>query len=69
MDWENLELLQEQCPPQYAHKLRRLMEFAPAGISEVVADPYYGGREGFEQVLDHIELASQGLLQHIRSQL
>lgn len=69
MDWENLELLQERCPPEHQHKLRRLMEFAPAGLGDVVADPYYGGREGFERVLDHIEAAGQGLLQHIRAQL
>ena len=65
MDWENLELLQERCPPQHRHKLRRLMEFAPPGLSDVVADPYYGGHDGFETVLDHIEAACHGLLQHV----
>jgi protein-tyrosine phosphatase len=43
MDWENLRLLEDDCPPQHRHKLRRLMEFAPAGLGDVVADPYYGG--------------------------
>ncbi len=66
MDWENLELLQEDCPPEHRHKLRRLMEFAPPGLSEVVADPYYGGTRGFEMVLDHVEKACQGLLAHVR---
>jgi protein-tyrosine phosphatase len=66
MDWQNLRLLEEDCPPQHRHKLRRLMEFAPEGLSEVVADPYYGGRQGFETVLDHIEAASRGLLDHLR---
>lgn len=69
MDWENLRLLQEDCPPEHAHKLRRLMEFAPPGLGDVVADPYYGGREGFETVLDHVEAACQGLLAHIRENL
>ena len=69
MDWENLELLREDCPPQHQHKLRRLMEFAPAGLSEVVADPYYGGEKGFETVLDHIEAACAGLLRHARAEL
>jgi protein-tyrosine phosphatase len=69
MDWENLRLLEDDCPPQHRHKLRRLMEFAPAGLGDVVADPYYGGTRGFEAVLDHIEAASAGLLQHIRGQL
>lgn len=69
MDWENLELLEEQCPPEHRHKLRRLMEFAPPGSGEVVADPYYGGRQGFETVLDHVEAACQGLLEHVRSRI
>jgi protein-tyrosine phosphatase len=66
MDHENLALLQEDCPPEQRHKLRRLMEFAPEGLADVVADPYYGGRQGFETVLDHIEAACEGLLRHIR---
>jgi protein-tyrosine phosphatase len=69
MDHENLALLQEDCPPAHRHKLRRLMEFAPAGLGEVVADPYYGGRQGFETVLDHVEAACAGLLKYIRDQL
>lgn len=69
MDWQNLALLQEDCPPEHQHKLRRLMEFAPPGLGDVVADPYYGGKQGFETVLDHIEAACQGLLDHVRSRL
>jgi len=30
-----------------------------------VPDPYYGGRSGFERVLDMIEAASRGLLTEI----
>lgn len=42
--------------------IRPLMSFAPeTGISEV-PDPYYGGPEGFEQVLDLLEEACAGLL-------
>ena len=33
-----------------------------------VPDPYYGGSQGFENVLDMVENASQGLLAHIRKQ-
>ena len=69
MDWQNLELLQEDCPDAHRHKLRRLMEFAPAELGEVVADPYYGGRQGFETVLDHVEAACQGLLRHLKGEL
>jgi protein-tyrosine phosphatase len=66
MDRENLRLLEEDCPPEQLHKLRRLMEFAPAGLPEVVADPYYGGAGGFESVLDEVEQACQGLLAYVR---
>jgi protein-tyrosine phosphatase len=69
MDWENLQLLQEDCPPEQGHKLRRLMEFASPGLGDVVADPYYGGKQGFETVLDHVEEACRGLLDHVRAQL
>ena len=69
MDHDNLALLQEDCPPEHHSKLRRLMEFAPPGLGDVVADPYYGGKQGFETVLDHVEAACQGLLLHIRSEL
>ena len=69
MDWQNLEELRELCPPEHEHKLKRLMEFAASGVSEVVADPYYGGHDGFERVLDHVEEACRGLLIHIRAAL
>jgi protein-tyrosine phosphatase len=69
MDWRNLEELREACPPRHQHKLRRLMEFAPAEMAEVVSDPYYGGREGFEKVLDQVEQACRGLLVHLRDRV
>jgi len=69
MDHENLALLEDECPPQHLSRLRRLMEFAPPGLSDVVADPYYGGKQGFETVLDHVEAACAGLLAHIRTRI
>jgi protein-tyrosine phosphatase len=33
-----------------------------------VPDPYYGGPQGFEQVLDLLEEAAEGLLREILSQ-
>jgi protein-tyrosine phosphatase len=69
MDNGHMELLEEDCPAQHRHKLRRMMEFAPDGLADEVADPYYGGKEGFEKVLDHIEAACDGVLRHIRAEL
>lgn len=65
MDWDNLALLQDDCPPGSERKLRRLMEFAPGAGSEVVPDPYYGGSRGFEQVLDLVETACDGLISQL----
>jgi protein-tyrosine phosphatase len=69
MDHENLAQLRDDCPPEALPKLRRLMEFAPSGLPDVVADPYYGGQQGFESVLDHVEAACKGLLAHVRGEI
>lgn len=69
MDNGHMELLEADCPLQHRHKLRRMMEFAPAGLADEVADPYYGGKQGFETVLDHIEAACDGVLRHLRAEL
>ena len=38
-------------------------------VPEEVPDPYYGGEEGFEEVLDLIEQACDGLVAEIRGRL
>ncbi|MCL7945776.1 low molecular weight protein-tyrosine-phosphatase [Marinobacter sp. ATCH36] len=43
------------------------LKFGSSGHDEV-PDPYYGGDQGFEHVLDLINEASEGLLRHIREQ-
>jgi protein-tyrosine phosphatase len=55
-------------PPEHRHKLRRFLAFAGQPDADV-PDPYYGGAEGFERVLDMIEAASRGLVDHVRSYL
>ncbi len=62
MDWDNRALLEERCPPQHLHKVRGLAEFLQTSQASVIPDPYYGGDQGFEQVLDLIEEASEGLM-------
>ncbi len=66
MDLDNLDMVQEQCSQIHRHKVRRLTEFCLRNDSQVVPDPYYGGDNGFEQVLDLIEDACDGLIQHVR---
>lgn len=69
MDWDNLALAQSQSAPRHHHKIRRLTEFCERHNSAVVPDPYYGGAQGFESVLDLIEDACDGLLKHVKAQL
>ena len=69
MDWDNLALAQESCPPEQQRKLRRLAEFFQHHDSPVVPDPYQGGARGFEQVLDLVEDGCAGLLRHVQQQL
>ncbi len=66
MDWENLALLQQQCPRAFKHKLHLLMRFAGEHDAATVPDPYYGGPEGFNTVLDYVEDACQGLIDVVR---
>jgi protein-tyrosine phosphatase len=61
MDRGHLRILQRLCPPQHAGKLRLLLQDAD------VPDPYYGGPDGFEQVLDLVEAACRGLLHEMRA--
>ena len=65
MDWDNRALLEERCPAKYVHKVRGLAEFLQTSQTSVIPDPYYGGDQGFEQVLDLIEEASEGLMKFI----
>jgi len=65
MDWENVQLLEEICPARHRAKLRRLTEFARRSRAEVVPDPYCSGPDGFEQVLDLVEDACEGLIAHL----
>lgn len=69
MDDGNHELVARSCPPQSAERLRLLMSFAPQAGSRIVPDPYYGGADGFERVLDLIEQACDGLIAHISTQI
>lgn len=65
MDQANLGLLQQQCPENYRNRLKLFLEFADDGALREVPDPYYGGAQGFEQVLDLVENAGRGLLRAI----
>ena len=65
MDNMNLGMLDKLRPPDYRGELALFLDLAPElGVREV-PDPYTGGPEGFERVLDLIERASAALLQRL----
>lgn len=66
MDRENHAILSRLAQPSAGHRLRMMMEYASRFQEVEVPDPYYGGSDGFERVLDMIEDAAQGLLEAIR---
>jgi protein-tyrosine phosphatase len=65
MDELNRVTLLEICPPEYRGRVRLFLEFAPHLGRADVPDPYYGGANGFEQVLDLVEEAAAGVLAHL----
>ena len=69
MDGDNLAQTAKRCPPEHRYKLHRLTEFCSKHESPIVPDPYYGNHDGFERVLDLVEDACDGLLDHVQRQL
>ena len=68
MDRENLAALRRRAPQGLHERVRLFLEFAPELATSDVPDPYYGGPNGFEEVLDLVEAAAHGLLNHVRRQ-
>jgi protein-tyrosine phosphatase len=67
MDRDNLQVLRRRAPASSHERLRLFLEYAPQSEREDVPDPYYGGPNGFEDVLDLVEAASRGLIAHLRA--
>ena len=66
MDEPNLLALQRLCPPQHSGRLKLFMEFNGDPAVREVPDPYYGGAQGFERVLDLVEQASKHFLKYLQ---
>jgi protein-tyrosine phosphatase len=70
LDRRNLADLRAIAPVHRRPDVRLLRSFDPdAGADLDVADPYYGGDDGFDAVLGVVERACTGLLEHVRSRL
>ncbi|MEH1828539.1 MAG: low molecular weight protein-tyrosine-phosphatase [Nostoc sp.] len=69
MDRENYEnILTLDRTQEYQHKVRLMCEFCSRHTLKEVPDPYYGGEEGFNQVIDLLIDACEGLLTKVKSE-
>ena len=69
MDSQNHSDLSMMAPTSVQDRIRMFLSFAAEKRIRDVPDPYYGGPDGFDHVLDLVEAASLGLLQDIRKRL
>jgi protein-tyrosine phosphatase len=71
-DAENVAALRRLAPDaEAAEKIVLLRQFDPEAVAAgdlEVPDPYYGGPSGFEDVLDLVESACEGLLSSLRAE-
>ena len=63
MDEDNYRAVADLC--RGSAVVRPFLDFAADSSEREVPDPYYGGPEGFERVLDLVEEASERLLEDI----
>ncbi|HEY9844922.1 MAG TPA: low molecular weight protein-tyrosine-phosphatase [Candidatus Caenarcaniphilales bacterium] len=66
MDQENYrDILSLDSAKQYEHKVRLICEFCTQHPDTEVPDPYFGGLEGFQYVIDLLLDACAGLLGYL----
>lgn len=72
MDHDNLRdlaVLSEQAKAEFGRvraQLALMSEHDPNYLKQAVPDPYYGGKEGFEQVLDQCESSSRAWVNYFQ---
>ena len=67
MDRANYAELKRRSPTRFHSKIQLFLKYGSSDEREV-PDPYYGGDEGFDHVLDLVEDACEGLLQRLRDE-
>ena len=68
MDENNEQAARGLCPPGREDRLHRLTDFCTRMQADEVPDPYYGGADGFDHVLDIVEDACAGVLESLQRQ-
>lgn len=68
MDEANILKLKELAPGiEELDKIRRMVDFCEKPLFDHVPDPYYGGAQGFENVIDMVESACGKLFEEIEN--
>jgi len=69
MDEENMtDILRMSKRVHCTAEIRRMVDFCTTFTDRDVPDPYYGGEQGFEHVLDLLEDACEGLIGYTQQQ-
>jgi protein-tyrosine phosphatase len=63
------EILALDPTEQYWHKVHLMCDFCSKYNTKEVPDPYYGGADGFNHVIDLLHDACNGLLQHVNQEI
>ncbi len=66
---EHQRHLEKAKPAGAPADIRLFLDFVPSASGRDVPDPYYGGPDGFEHVLDLIEAGAQAILAHVQARL
>lgn len=69
MDQSHLNHMHRQAPPHTHKKIRLFLDFTNLPEGSEVPDPYYGGLDGFDLVLDLVKAATTGITYVLKSQL
>ena len=68
MDDSNYDALRRMAPTvEDVRKVRRMSEFLQHYVSDSIPDPYYGGASGFENVLNLLEDACEGVYKKLKN--
>ncbi|HKO88697.1 MAG TPA: low molecular weight protein-tyrosine-phosphatase [Burkholderiales bacterium] len=67
MDDDHQRILMRMAPSEHASKVKMMLSYARGTEYREVPDPYYGGPDGFELVLDLLEDGCEGLLATLRA--
>lgn len=65
LDHANLATLRTIAPTDARARLGLLLDWVPGMEGQAVADPYYGGEEGFETTWEQVDRAARALIAHL----